>query len=79
MTYDICYQKCPFFRRVEDPKIGRKKVVQKSGAKKWCKKVGTRLSVQGVIDFCSDLDKVNRPWECSCEFVAVTSSRQSWQ
>ena len=23
-------------------------------------KVGTRLSVQGVIDFCSDLDKVNR-------------------
>ena len=33
---------------------------QKSGAKKWCKKVGTRLSVQGVIDFCSDLDKVNR-------------------
>ena len=35
MTYDICYQKCPFFRRVEDPKIGRKKVSQKSGAKKW--------------------------------------------
>ena len=51
MTYDICKKKCLFFRRVEDPKIRRKKVSQK---------VGTRLSVQGVIDFCSDLDKVNR-------------------
>ena len=47
MTYDICYQKCPFFRRVEDPKIRRKKVSQKSG---------TRLSVQGVIDFCSEVN-----------------------
>ena len=39
MTCDICYKKCLFFRRVEDPKIRRKKVSQKSGAKKWCKKV----------------------------------------
>ena len=62
MTYDICKKKCLFFRRVEDPKIRRKKVVQKSGYTTFC-------SI--VIDFYSDLvDKVNRPWECSCEFVA---------
>ena len=56
MTCDICYKKCLFFRRVEDPKIRRKKVVQKSGAKKWVHDFLFKVSLTFVQTLTRSID-----------------------
>ena len=56
MTYDICKKKCLFFRRVEDPKIRRKKHTIKSGAKKWVHDFLFKVSLTFVQTLTRSID-----------------------
>ena len=75
MTCDICFKKCLFFRRVEDPKIRRKKVSQKSEPKKRAKKVGTRLSVEVSLTFIQTLLTLTRSIDPGSAAVSLWLSR----